>query len=279
MRRSDLYKRSQSSSPAPSEPDPELEAQLRERLASLYSASFDPTPVSHTFTSKAERPPQKEVEDEEDDDAEQVFEFRLFSGGKGEDKVKAEPQKITLEDEEGEGGEGGFVRSRDPRVWIVGRAVGERKVQFETAAISGDEILRRRADRDWGLEIPWRVRVVKIREKLKPGQKGEKAVKELEEVVEEGKRKKPGKKRRIVLRQRKKKIEEDKERRRKEKELKEETEKEKRTRRNREKKVKRRLKEKAKKAGGGRNGEEGDVAIGGQDVSLVGEDDGSSFTD
>jgi len=54
---------------------------------------------------------------------------------------------------------------------------------------------------------------------------------------------------------------------------------EKRTRRNRQKKVKRRLKEKAKKAGGGGNGEEGDVAIGGQDASLVEEDDGSSISD
>ena len=219
------------------------------------------------------------MEDEEDDDADQVFEFRLFSGGKGEDKVKAEPQKIILEDEEDEGGEGGFVRSRDPRVWIVGRAVGERKAQFETAAINGDEILRRRADRAWGLEVPWRVRVIKVREKLKTGHKGEKAVKVLEEVVEEGKKKKPGKKRRVVLRQRKKKIEEDKERRRKEKELKEATEKEKRTRRNREKKVKRRLKEKAKRAGGEGNAEERDVAMRGQDVALVGEDDGSSISD
>jgi len=146
-------------------------------------------------------------------------------------------------------------------------------VQFESAAISGDEILRRRGDRAWGLEVPWRVRILKVYEKLKTGQKGEKAVKVLEEAVDEKKRKKPGKKRRIVLRQRKKKIEEDKERRRKEREQKEETEKEKWTRRNREKKVKRRLKEKAKKAGSAVNGADGDAAMGGQDASPVVEDD------
>jgi hypothetical protein len=174
----------------------------------------------------------------------------LFSTGEND---KAEPQKIVLEVEEEELGEGGFVvRNRNPKYYFAEKAVGEQKWRFESAALSGEEVLDLSKRRAWGLEVPWRVRVLKSIEKLKGAGNGaalgDKVV--AVEVGDETKRKRPGKKRRIIMRQRGGKREEIEERKRREKELKDETEREKRTRRNREKKVKKKMKEKAKKAEG-----------------------------
>lgn len=115
-------------------------------------------------------------------------------------------------------------------------------------ALSGEMVQSLAARRAWGLEIPWRVRVIHTgganNNAVKP--KSESIAEDMD--VEEGSRKRPGKKRRIILRSRKKAKDELAERRRREFEAKEGADKEKRTRKNREKKVKRRLKEKAKKS-------------------------------
>ena len=145
------------------------------------------------------------------------------------------------------------MRSRDRSYYFVGTASGEKKRRFESVAVSGEEVLRGRDKRAWGLEVAWRVRILRV------GFGGQKNLGGKVEGVwdgeeEDSKRKRPGKKRRIILRGRKKKREEGEEKRKRERELREEAEKEKRTRRNREKKVKRKAKEKAKKAGSGEVG-------------------------
>lgn len=139
------------------------------------------------------------------------------------------------------------MRNRDPTYYFAEKAVGEQKWQFESAALSGEEILDLAKRRAWGLEVPWRVRVLKTTGKLKTAGGDADTIVEVE-VGDEIKRKRPGKKSRIVSRQKKKKRDEIEEKHRRDKELKDETEREKRTRRNREKKVKKKMKEKAKKA-------------------------------
>lgn len=159
-------------------------------------------------------------------------------------------QKILLNDDADSTAEREILKRRDPRVWVARKAEGERLDEFKNAAITGEEVLRRRELRSWGLEVPWRVMVLKSVGKAKGNANlpiGT-AITEAESI--ESKRKRPGKKRRVLLRQRKKKIDELVERKRKETEAKEESEKEKRTRRNREKKVKKKMKEKAKKSAG-----------------------------
>ena len=244
IRRSDLYSRSRSSSPTPSEPDPELEAQLQARLASLFGSAFD-TPAVLPHSNPPSNDNGNPRPDLEDEGQPLEFEFRLFSTGKN-DNVK--PQKVVLEVEEEELGEGGFVvRDRDSKFYFAEKAVGEDKWRFESAALSGEEVLDLSSRRAWGLEVPWRVRVLKTSGKSKgSGDATDQVV--TVEVGDEPKRKRPGKKRRVILRQREKRRDEMEEMKRREKELRDETEREKRTRRNREKKVKKKLKEKAKKA-------------------------------
>ena len=141
------------------------------------------------------------------------------------------------------------MRERHREYYFAEKALGGKQFGFEIMALSGEEVLSLARKRAWGLEVPWRVRVLKV--------VGKKGTGEAVEVVgiDDGKgdlkRKKPGKKRRIILRERKKSREKLQQQKKVEKEEKEEAEREKRTRRNREKKVKRKMKEKAKKAGGG----------------------------
>jgi hypothetical protein len=124
------------------------------------------------------------------------------------------------------------------------------RARFHFAAVSGEEVLRGRMRRNWGLEVPWRVRILRGTSTsalgLKVEVRGTVTAQSADGVSE--RRRKPGKKRRVILRERRRKIEAREEARRKEREGKEEAEREKRTRRNREKKVKRKMKEKALKA-------------------------------
>lgn len=187
------------------------------------------------------------------------FEFRLFGDQVGK---LVEAQKIILNDEhEGSSGDGGFLRLRDPRVFFMERAVGERKARFEAVAVSGEEVKQNSGKRAWGLEVPWRVRVLRVREErsLKPIAI---VTNEDEADGQESKKRRPGKKRRIILRYRKKVRDEAAKKRQMILESKQEAEKEKRTKKNREKKVKKRLKEKAKKAAGG-------DAVVGKDVNEI----------
>lgn len=178
----------------------------------------------------------------------EVFEFRLFGDQIGN---SGEAQKIVLNDEHEESsGAGGFLRLRDPRVFFVERAVGDRKARFEAVAVSGEEVKQNSGKRAWGLEVPWRVRVLRVTEKgtIQPSTFD---ANEDEADGEDIKKRRPGKKRRVILRCRKKLRDEMAKKRQLDLESKQEAEKEKRTRKNREKKVKKRLKEKAKKSASG----------------------------
>jgi len=230
--------------------DVEIQEVLRARMRRIYGSPN--AVVRHEQDNGGMDEAEAEVESE---DGEQEFEFRLFaSSNKQTSDGGGGVNKIVLGDDEEDIGEGGFIRGRDPRVFIIGRAEGERKLGFQQMSRSGEEVLRQANRRAWGLEVPWRVSVIRIVGERKFGNTFD-TPNNVEEDGGEAKRKRPGKKRRILLRGRRKKIEDDVERRRLDKERKEETEREKRTRRNREKKVKKKLKEKAKKTGMG----EGDI--------------------
>ena len=266
VRRSDLYARSRSASPSPSGPDPELEAQFRARLASIYG------PLSNTLPAEVSAPhiePKVLNGDDEEagEDHEQEFEFRLFSsaapGTTGEEGDRSVQKVILVDDEENIGGGGFVVRERNRGYYFAEEAGVERKLGFETMALSGEEVLSRARKRAWGLEVPWRVRVLKVVGKKAKGGTEADGVVAVEDETQESKKKKPGKKRRIFLRERKKLREKLQEQKKAEKARMEETEREKRTRRNREKKVKRKMKEKAKKVGGAvDNGEDGVLDLG-----------------
>ncbi len=157
-----------------------------------------------------------------------------------------------------------MTRERDRRFYIAEPAAGERKQRFAVAALSGEEVLDLARRRAWGLEVPWRVKAIRVTSvpkskadassdphlALKTGsslQSGQGEVMISVDPGEKGKRK-PGKKRRIILRERQRKVVQREEAKKMERESREEAEREKRTRRNREKKVKRKMKEKALKA-------------------------------
>lgn len=246
IRRSDLEA---SSSPPPSEPDAELAAQYRARLAEIYGATALVSDLPAPKVSPGER--EKE---EEQEGAQEVFEFRLFGNDskatEDADEI-VEAQKIILRRGDEDGGEGGFVKTRDPRVFVVERAQGERKADFQNVAVSGKDVLDAARKRAWGLEVPWRVKVIRVVGKQKLGGEVSDVVIHVEDSTVSAKKKRPGKKRRILLRGRKKAREELAEKMKLDAASREEAEREKRTRRNREKKVKRRLKEKALKSSGG----------------------------
>ncbi|KAG9231885.1 hypothetical protein BJ875DRAFT_506389 [Amylocarpus encephaloides] len=191
---------------------------------------------------------------EPDDGAPAEFEFRLFATDHGGDE-RVSGQRIVLEDEDEEVGEGGLVHPRRHRSYYFSTlALGPELAAFQHAALSGEDILQLSKSRNFGLEVPWRVRVVKgvgmVTRKRKEGPIGEGCV----GVEGQGKRTRAGKKRRIVLRERQRKRVKEEEERKKKGEEKEGREREKRVRRNREKKIKRREKErmeKARKAAGG----------------------------
>ncbi|KAH8682873.1 hypothetical protein BGZ60DRAFT_524221 [Tricladium varicosporioides] len=258
VRRNELYTRSRSSSPALSSPDPELEKQFLARLASLYgpittSSNATTSNVdSQSFNGLDKRDIENMVEDAEEAPENHEFEFRLFSTSATSFRKNPGLQKIILEEEDSYLGGGRFIKPcRDPAYYFASKAEGDKKLRFDTIALTGKQVEELSKQRAWGLEVPWRVRVLAIGANSRLQVDGTITGK-VETVVEGkgGKRKKPGKKRRIILREAKKKRELLTEQRRKEQELKEETEKEKRTRKNREKKVKRKLREKAKKSGG-----------------------------
>lgn len=192
----------------------------------------------------------------QDESEEQEYEFRLFSAPVKEftDEAKSITQKIVLDAEQedvnilGETiirGNGAFISgSKDPRVWTTPKAEGERLVQLQFAAVTGENVLRDSARRNWGLEVPWRVKIIKQKSVPSPGLSGKLSSIAIEDSQK--KRKKPGKKRRVVLRMRVKRIEEEKTRKEKESNEKEEAEKERRTKKNREKKLKQKMRAKAK---------------------------------
>ncbi|CCD34936.1 hypothetical protein BofuT4_P021720.1 [Botrytis cinerea T4] len=242
VRRSDLYTRSSSSSPEPPSPiDPDVSARFHDQLTSLYgpislqSCAIENTLTFELMNDAPHSPPLEDVQDQAEE-----FDFRLFSN--------VTEGKIVLKEEAVD--KGIFVvQERDKSYYFTGPIEGQRKEEYAIAAISGEDVLEGRGKRYWGLEVPWRVRVVKI------GVGGQKKLGSNGLVVRNGsngeKKRKLGKKMRILTRERRRTIEAQEQAMTREKESKEEADKERRARKNREKKVKRKAKEKALKAATG----------------------------
>ncbi|TGO09277.1 hypothetical protein BTUL_0173g00250 [Botrytis tulipae] len=243
VRRSDLYTRSSSSSPElPSPIDPEISARFHNQLASLYGPiSFQSCATGNALNPESinDAPHSPPLEDNQDQAEE--FDFRLFSN--------VQEGKIVLKEEAID--KGIFVvQERDKSYYFTGPIEGQRKEEYAIAAISGENVLEGRGKRYWGLEVPWRVRVVKIGVS---GQKklGSNGLLGARNSSNGEKKRKLGKKKRILMRERRRAIEAQEQAMTREKESKEEADKERRARKNREKKVKRKAKEKALKAAAG----------------------------
>jgi len=254
IRRADLRDRSRSpaslQSSTRSSPDIELQRQAQARFEALYGDCGVPiasTNSDRKYDSVSNQEGDDGAKDEED---QQSFDFRLFSTRTGEERS----QKIVLEAEEEDNGDGGFLRrERDKSYYFTTIATGERKAGIESMAVSGEKILQWRNTRARGLEVPWRVKTIRVHISSRPKLDarmvkvtGPSEAQETKDV--ENKKCKPGKKRRLILREKRRTKEKAEEEMRKRNEGREEAEREKRTRRNREKKVKRKIKEKAKKA-------------------------------
>jgi len=255
IRRSDL-----TPSPPPHALNAEAEAQLHARLALIYGNSIALMPPS--IPDFANEPEDKEPNNGDKDPLavqahhEEGFEFRLFGHGTYEGVVEA--TKIVLKTAGSEDGvdgrsDGGFLSLRDPRTFVVGKATGEQLSRFEAAAISGEQVQWNAGKRARGLEVPWRVTVLRVKERRRKSAGDE--VTDIRNASMDGlegrSRKRPGKKRRIIMRSRMKASGELAEKMKMAAALREEAEREKRTRRNREKKIKRRIKEKGLKSNQG----------------------------
>lgn len=253
-----------------SSPDPELENQAHARFAALYGdfSLLETTSEPNGKLEAGTGQPAHSLENEFENDGEQEqgFEFRLFSN-----VTTKSPQIVVLKHEDDEDGDGTFVRKeRDRSYYFSTPASGDRKAEIESMAVSGETILSRRNIRARGLEVPWRVKTIRVHSF--PNPKSQDSITKFaivaEDVDKDRKKCKPNKKRRIILREKQRKKDKAEEERRKRNEGKEEAEREKRTRRNREKKVKRKMKEKAKKVG-----EVGDVGMTEVDVNVAGGED------
>lgn len=257
------------------------------------SDSDSESDTSSTNTTDTSHPNPSADSSSKDQDLEQEYDFLLFHSHSSQPS----PQKIILSTSDEPSGTGQILRPRPHSYFLAPKATGSRRAELDFAAVSGDDVRAERGRRHWGLEVPWRVRLLRPDGTLIPASRppskhptsnsrptdgvdtalGLNNVNNAQLVTltdradarsETGTRTKPNKKRRILLRERKRKRDVAEEARRKERESKEEAEKEKRTRRNREKKVKRRMKEKAKKMeagiGGDAGGDAGGHSVGGE---------------
>lgn len=257
--------RSRSSSPS-SGPDEEAQNILQSRLAELYG------PIATDPAIADDEIEERDLDDETQEDAEKHgFEFRLFATDevlKSANGSKA--NRIRLEnDDDISDAKGVFVVPwRDPRYYFTGALTALQKRRFELAAVSGEDVHRELRIRPYGLEVPWRVSVIRMgasnRKSLKLGNAAVIA-EELRTELERKKRKRMGKKSRITHRKR--------EAIRREMQVSEQeklaAEREKKTKRNREKQLKRRAKEKAKKSS--TMDESASIAATAQDEIVMGE--------
>lgn len=78
------------------------------------------------------------------------FEFRLFS-------TAGSRAKVVLQSENEAQGEGGIVSRRPSSYYLVQGLPIELRRQYESAAVSGEDVLARSRWRSWGLELPWKV--------------------------------------------------------------------------------------------------------------------------
>lgn len=186
-------------------------------------------------------------ENDEDEDEDEVYAFRLFSAAGPAPQVVLENTNRVVE--------GKMTRGRPLSYYLVTDLPPEKKQQYEMAAVSGEDVIERSKMRAWGLELPWRVRTIKVTRKA-GRREGEAAA-----HVEDGqaaKRKRPGKKRRTAMRIKARAEAQAEEAAKQKMAEKEEHVKDKKKRMNRLKKMRRRAKKKTEKGAGGEAGGESD---------------------
>ncbi|POS82398.1 hypothetical protein EPUL_006778, partial [Erysiphe pulchra] len=200
------------------------------------------------------------------------YNFYLFRNS-GE----SSPQKIILEQDQtyfSESGldykDGGFlVSQRNRSYYFTSLECNEYKEQLVLSAVDGETVKQWSRKRAWGLEVPWRVQVLKapnstnrvvtkeipkacqnileISNELKISISSEVLKTQSQEKHTLNRRKKPSKKDRISMRKKQRTALAIEEERARLKELKEQAEKEKKIRRNRGKKIKRKIKKEKSK--------------------------------
>lgn len=186
-------------------------------------------------------------ESEGDDDLGE-YEFRLFS-------TAGAPSKVTLEDDATPQGDGSLVHKRPLSFYMVSNTPSGIKQQYQAAAVSGEDVLRQSERRAWGLELPWKVKTIRMTIASKGSGDSKTA------IAKHGgpamaQRKRLGKKRRIAVRTREKVKKEREEAATKKAVDKEEHIKEKKKRLNRLKKLRKRAKNKEAKQVGGEDGDD-----------------------
>jgi hypothetical protein len=260
IRREDLHA-SEESSWSESEADAELEARLNAQIAKSLgldeSAFRAPKPqttslpiVTKSKVEEKKKEPKTPVEaspkeDGEDDD--EVYAFRLFSAAGPAPQVVLENTNKVVE--------GKMIRGRPLSYYLATDLSPEKKQQYETAAVSGEDVIERSKVRAWGLELPWRVQTIKVTRKAVGQRKGgAEAVAHVEDD-QPAKRKRPGKKRRTAMRIKARAKAQAVEAAKQKTAQKEEHIKDKKKRLNRLKKLRRRAKKKTEKGGGDEAGD------------------------
>jgi hypothetical protein len=221
VRREDLYASDHDEDVSPSDPEAlaARSAALQAQLARVFGPIDIDIPSGPAPHDSAPKHDTNATEPEPEETEVGAFEFRLFAT----DSATAAPtQKIVIDEPpEPELGDGAFVVPQRESSWYFAEpATGRRREEFESVAVRGEDVLCHQRDRAWGLEVPWRVRILKISKKeatvLKlNGGLGNAVVGMAEEKIT---RTKPNKKRRIVLRMEKRAREEMEEARRKQRE-------------------------------------------------------------
>lgn len=187
-----------------------------------------------------------------DEAADDGYEFNLFS-------TSGPAAKVILEDTEPQG-DGGLVRPRPLSFYLAGDISAKEQQQYEYAAVSAEDIVAWSKQRSWGMELPWKVREIKVTRKAKPGNASVQILQEVQDDDGSAAKKRPGKKQRILKRQRTRSKEEKAAEAAKQKLEKEEHLKDKKKRLNRIKKLRKRAKEKEKKLAAGEDVGAGSVS-------------------
>ncbi|KAL7931164.1 hypothetical protein V8C35DRAFT_118353 [Trichoderma chlorosporum] len=266
VRREDLHA-SEESSWSESEGDAELEARLNAQIAkslgidesAFRAPQFQeavPVPTKpqangakedDELSSDSEGGPRTPADDSTSNQGgeaeDEGYTFRLFSTAGPASKVVLEDYNKVVE--------GKLLRGRPLSYYLVTDVSPEKKHEYEMAAVSGEDVLARSKVREWGLELPWRVKHIEITRRARRGEGDDLA---RAEDARQAKRKRPGKRLRIAMRT-KARAQEQAEAAAKHKMAdKEEQVKEKKKRLNKLKKARRKAK---RKAGKGENGEGG----------------------
>lgn len=116
---------------------------------------------------------EEEQEDEKQSDrAEEAYAFRLFAKPARPDAshpsarpASAHTNIVLLEDDgDSAAGDGAFLvaeRDRGHYFWAETRYLALRQAQCAFVAVTGEDVRREARRRWWGMEVPWRVRIVR----------------------------------------------------------------------------------------------------------------------